>query len=470
MNFSKFVAEVSAMDLRLAEGSVAYTLWRNSATGAFENGVVPLGGLKYIAIQVDFSGKIQLRGYRAEFDARSAEVVIGGKQRNDFVHDLNGQTGEAPRGESVLFMAKRMLQQMAAGAEMAASDVTLPEVLVEFPVDTLRERVRTQALANQAGTLRRGMANNINMRSLIVPISGRVIRSWVAEGQPEWTWYCIQTESGETYDMVLPTQGQALFQMGGEVQEGNPIFRLTTETPQAVAEDLVWNDAQQTSKCGMYARIPLELCRPLVREGHVPVNVFEDVSLLLGAEGPDISQEVRMRCHLERPVGEFGTPERNRALATGKALLGGLAAYATNEDILSSLDGGPVQLSGMPVVQNWVVCKFADLQVKSPTSFANFGGLRRRWEAKYGVMDPSKVPAARAHAVLEAAEAAAKACGEFNAATAAQVLAANGGPEHAVGVLNLLAKHGTPEASQTYLEAVHGQIDVSTAGAPVDAS
>lgn len=465
MKFEKFVAEVSAMDLRLAEGSAAYTLWRSNKTGSFEEGIIPLGGVKYLVTQVDHVGGRQFRGYGSHFNLQRGSLVVGGPVRNEFVHDLTGVVGGGPTGDAVLYAARRMLQQMAKGPEMSVKDVVLPEVLLEFPAAKLQSPVESQILADQAGMLRRGRANNVVMTSLVAPVTGQVINSWQAEKQPEWTWYAIRAVSGEQRDIVLPTDGHRMFELGDLVKAGEVIFKLTTQTPQGVAEDLVWHDVQQYSKCGMFSRIPLDYVKLLLRQGAVPVNVFEDVSALLGVEGPEIHAEVRQRCKLDKPVAEFDSSERNRAVATAKAVLGGIAVYATNADILASMDGNPILFSGMSVTQNWATCKVADLSVRMPGVFANFNGMLARWEKKYDKMDPAKLPVEKAHAVLEAAEQAARSLGGFNADVAAEVLTAKGGSEHVAGVLHLLAKHGTAKAAEQYVENVHARIDVPPTGA-----
>ena len=248
MKFEKFVAEVSAMDLRLAEGSAAYTLWRSNKTGSFEEGIIPLGGVKYLVTQVDHVGGRQFRGYGSHFNLQRGSLVVGGPVRNEFVHDLTGVVGGGPTGDAVLYAARRMLQQMAKGPEMSVKDVVLPEVLLEFPAAKLQSPVESQILADQAGMLRRGRANNVVMTSLVAPVTGQVINSWQAEKQPEWTWYAIRAVSGEQRDIVLPTDGHRMFELGDLVKAGEVIFKLTTQTPQGVAEDLVWHDVQQYSK------------------------------------------------------------------------------------------------------------------------------------------------------------------------------------------------------------------------------
>jgi hypothetical protein len=455
MKAQDLVANVATLDRRLAAGTVGFTLCRGASSFS-EGGVVPASSFSYVVVQVSPDGAPQLRGYKSAFSVPKCEMVVGGGQHNPLAYDLLGLKGRAFPADNhgLAGTAWRVLTEMAKGPEMTADQVELPEILVEFPMDKLMRPVNTPTLRGAVRKIQSGQPWVLPLTSLQAPVSGQVMELRATSSDAEWSYYVIQDETGRNRDIPIPHKSAGQPRVGDMVVQGQPMCQLTSQTPRRVVEDVIWGEVQTRSKCGLFARMPLEFVKPLLRQGCVPTAVYEDVTLLLGVQGPDIHREVRKHTCLEHPAASFDGPQRNRAVACGRAQLSWLSSFATDDDIINSMDGGPIVLSGMPVVQSWHVRKMEDMRLRRVDTYADFGGLRSTWENMLGKMDPAVCSARYAQEVLAAAVEAvsqvpAEMAGEVAAST---VMAGHGSPE-TVGMLQLLGRHGTAAAVLEYLEA-----------------
>lgn len=465
MKAQDLVANVATLDRRLAAGTVGFTLCPGASSFS-EGGIVPASSFSYVVVQVSPDGAPQLRGYKSEFSVPKNEMVVGGGQHNPLAYDLLGVKGRKfpPDNHGLADTAWRVLTKMAEGAEMTADQVELPEILVEFSIDKLQRPVHTPTLRGAVRKIQDGQPWVKPLISLQAPVSGRIMEVRATHGEAEWSYYVIQDATLRNREIPIPVKSAGKPRIGDMVVQGQPMCQLTSQTPRHVVEDVIWGEVVTASKCGLFARIPLEFVKPLLRQGVVPTAVFEDVTLLLGVEGPDIHEDVRRYTCLEHSAASFDGPQRKRAVACGRAQLGRLSAFATDDDIINSMDGGSVVLSGMPVVQSWHVRTMGDMRLRRVDTYADFGGLRSTWEHMLGKMDPAQCSVRYAQEVLAAAvEAVAHAPAELAGEVAANTVMAGHGSQKTVGMLQLLGRHGTPDAVSEYLEA--SLVDAQTANA-----
>lgn len=437
-------ATIAASDFTKARGSMGYTVY--AGPNGFGDGLVPLGSLTHLVVQVFPDGAPQLRGYQSGYSDRYASWRVGCQEGNRWAFDLTGKSGRpVPDSAAIRADTLRVLRQMLEGPQQAQAEVELPELQLEFKIADLAVPAKSPALADD---LRRVRASRHQLAVLTAPFAGTFVEVQEVQEDPDYVYVVLAGDNNQRHSVLVPAAAAPACELGQAIQAGQPLVQVTEAVSEPILERLGWWNVQQISKNGCFARLPLVYCRELLARGTLPTMVFEDIRKILGTEGPEIASEVRTLLGLTRPLADFDRTDQQVVLQTAKQILGSNMRYTTGPDILNAMDGGPLWLSRMPLVQTWAVRERKEMQFRKELFFADFGSLKSEFRRALTAHNSPRVAAQQEYAVLEAAV---KTLQTDGITAAANLLEAGHGQPNAVGMLRLLGNYGTEKAAEAYL-------------------